>query len=254
MSTLMVTSLPMKTKQPAKQATRLVGYIRVSSVEQASEGVSLAAQRAKLQAYATAMDLELVDIAEDAGVSAKSLRRPGLQRALAMLDDGEADGLLVAKLDRLTRSVRDLAELIDGYFGEAAGKSLLSVGDSIDTRSAAGRLVLNVLTSVGQWEREATGERTREALRHLQRRGVRLGGEAYGWNRLKDQTDAEGRRVFALNVEEARIVERIVELRRQGLVLRAIANQLTKEGYVTKRGGVWSSKTVLFILRRESAA
>lgn len=239
--------------QAAKQS-RLVGYVRVSSIEQASEGVSLAAQKAKLEAYALAMDLQLVGIIEDAGISAKNLRRPGLRQVLQMLDDGEADGVVVVKLDRLTRSVRDLGELIDGYFGERAGKSLLSVGDSIDTRSAAGRLVLNVLTSVGQWEREATGERTKEALRHLKKQGVRLGGEAYGWNRIKERVDADGRCIFEPNVEERRIVERIVELRREGLTLRAIADRLTDEAFVTKRGGRWSSKTVLFILRRESAA
>ena len=87
---------------------RVVGYIRVSSEGQATEGVSLDAQRVKLAAYCTAMDLELVGIEADEGVSAKSLRRPGLQRALGLLDAGAADGLLITKLDRLTRSVRDL--------------------------------------------------------------------------------------------------------------------------------------------------
>ena len=86
--------------------TAVAGYVRVSTEQQAGEGVSLDAQRIKLQAYAVAMDLELVDVFEDAGLSAKSLRRPGLQSALALLEDGKAAGLVVVKLDRLTRSVR----------------------------------------------------------------------------------------------------------------------------------------------------
>jgi DNA invertase Pin-like site-specific DNA recombinase len=98
------------------------------------------------------------------GHSAKSFNRPGLQNALQALRSGKAKGLLIAKLDRLTRSVSDWQTLIDDYFGEKAGKSLFSVADSIDTRSSAGRLVLNVLLSVAQWEREAIGERTRDAL------------------------------------------------------------------------------------------
>ena len=125
------------------ERTRVIGYVRVSTEGQADGGVSLDAQRAKLAAYCVALDLDLVCIEEDAGLSAKTLDRPALARALDALRAGRADALLVAKLDRLTRSVRDLGTLVDTYF--AAGKwALLSVADSIDTRSAAGRLVLNV--------------------------------------------------------------------------------------------------------------
>ena len=92
---------------------KVVGYIRVSTSDQADFGVSLAAQREKIEQYAALYDLELVEIIEDAGQSAKSLNRAGLQKALAMLKTGKAEGLLVAKLDRLTRSVKDLGALID---------------------------------------------------------------------------------------------------------------------------------------------
>src|SRR5207237_3279200 len=112
--------------------------------QQADGGVSVEAQTSKLRAHALAMDLELVDILVDAGVSARTIAtRPGLRRVLTMLDAGEADGVLVVGLDRLTRSASDLGELVERYF--SARFALLSVGDSIDTRSAAGRLVLNVL-------------------------------------------------------------------------------------------------------------
>ena len=80
--------------------TRVVGYIRVSTEHQADEGVSLEAQRARLEAFALATDLVLVGVEVDAGISAKTLERPGIQRALARLEAGEADGVLVAKLDR----------------------------------------------------------------------------------------------------------------------------------------------------------
>jgi site-specific DNA recombinase len=134
--------------------------------------VSLDAQRAKLKAYAEIYELDLVEVVVDAGQSAKSLDRPGLQRALGMLKAGQAEPLLVVKLDRLTRSVVDLGTLVERYF--APGKvALLSVGEQIDTRSAAGRLVLNVLASVSQWEREAIGERTATAMQYKARGGVR---------------------------------------------------------------------------------
>jgi site-specific DNA recombinase len=162
-----------------KTRVRIIAYTRVSTDQQAEEGVSLEVQRQKLAAYAQAMDLELVASIEDAGESARSLERPGLKRALAMLDAREADGILVTKLDRLTRSVRDLGGLVEKYFADrpSCGRScaLISLAESIDTRTAGGRLVLHVLGSVAQWEREVIGERTRDSLQHLKRLGKRLG-------------------------------------------------------------------------------
>ena len=227
--------------------TKVVAYIRVSTEGQAEGGVSLDAQRAKLEAYCTAMDLELVAVEVDAGVSAKTLRRPALQRALAALEAGRADGLLVAKLDRLTRSVRDLGELVERYF--TARWSLLSVADSIDTRSAAGRLVLNVLASVAQWEREATAERTRDALAHLRAEGVQLGGAALGWTH-SEAVNVAGRRVIETVANEAETVARILALRAEGRSLRAIVAVLDAEGHRTKAGGRWHATTVHRVLER----
>src|SRR5438445_6228472 len=135
--------------------TKTIAYLRVSTDKQADRGVSLDAQRAKLKAYAELYELDLVDVIVDAGHSAKSL-------------------------DRLTRSVVDSGTLVERYF--APGKAaLLSVGEQIDTCSASGRLVLNVLASVSQWEREAIGERTATAMQHKASQGEYTGGPApYG--------------------------------------------------------------------------
>lgn len=229
---------------------RVVGYVRVSTEKQASEGVSLAAQEAKLRAYCLAMDLDLVAVEVDEGVSAKSLNREGLAKALARIDAGEASGLIVTKLDRLTRSVRDLGALVECYFGKRA--DLLSLADSIDTRTAAGRLVLNVLVSVAQWEREATGERTSDALAHLKAAGVKLGGEAFGWVRSESRDD-EGRRIVEAVEAEVSAIERVFALKAEGLSLRAIAAQLEAEGIATKRGGRWQAETVRKVLARGAA-
>jgi site-specific DNA recombinase len=234
-------------RDDGQKATRVVGYVRVSTEDQAREGVSLAAQRAKLAAYAAALDLELVAVREDAGVSASTLERPGLQAALGDLREGRADALLVAKLDRLTRSVRDLGLLLEEYFARRYG--LLSIADAVDTRTAGGRLVLHVLASVSQWEREAIAERTSDALQHLRRGGVRLGGEALGWRRLARE-DADGRRVVEADAAERGTAERIAELRRSGASLRAICARLAAEGRATKRGGAWAPATVAKVLAR----
>lgn len=217
--------------------TRTVAYLRVSTDKQADKGVSLDAQRAKVEAYAQLYDLELVAIEVDAGVSAKSLARPALDRALAMLRRGDADALLVVKLDRLTRSVRDLADLLDQYFTKRA--ALLSVSEQIDTRSAAGRLVLNVLSSVGQWEREAIGERTAAAMQHKADRGEFTGGAApYGFELAPD-----GVALVAVEPEQT-VIATAKALRASGLSLRKVAAELGHKGHRARNGRAFAAVQV----------
>lgn len=206
--------------------TRTVAYLRVSTDKQADRGLSLDAQREKVEAYAKLYDLELVEIISDPGASAKTLDRPGLNRALSVLGSGDADALLVAKLDRLTRSVRDLGHLVERYFNAYA---LLSVSEQIDTRSAAGRLVLNVLASVSQWEREAIGERTSMAMQYKASQGEYTGGGApYGYRNWKGR--------LVVDPDEQQAVVLATELRKRGLSFRAIAADLEAHGYRTRSG------------------
>ncbi len=223
----------------------VIGYIRVSSVEQAQGGHSLDAQRAKLEQYASLYDLNLVEVIVDAGVSAKSLDRPGLLAVLAGLNEGRAEGVLITKLDRISRNVKDMAALIEGYF---SGRfSLLSVGDQIDTSTAGGRLVINVLMSVATWEREAIGERTSAALRHKIANGEHVGAPKLG-------SKVENGKLVA-NEAEAIILVRIRELRAEGHTLRTIAEVLGAEGFKTKRGGtVWNSGTLSRYVRDMEAS
>lgn len=224
-------------RKPAPEAarTRTIAYVRVSTDKQAEHGVSLEAQRAKVEAYAALYDLDLVAVEIDAGVSAKSLDRPALARALAELEAGRADALLVVKLDRLTRSVRDLGELVERCTRE--GWALLSVSDAIDTRTAAGRLVLNVLASVAQWEREAVGERTKAALDHKRSRGEVAGTVPYGLRLAADGVHLEA------EPAEAAAVELVRELRADGVSIRQIAERLNAKG-APCRGGRWHPTTV----------
>jgi len=224
---------------------KVIGYIRVSTEEQANNGQSLDAQEAKLRAYADLYDLELVQIIADAGESAKTLNRTGLRRALGMLKAGEAAGVLIAKLDRLSRSVADFQTLIDHYFGEKAGKELLSVADSIDTRTAAGRLVLNVLLSVSQWEREAIAERTKDALQYKIRNSERCGKVRFGYDLAEDGIH------LVPNEDEQEAIRLIEQFRANGESYRAIATELERRGILTKEGkGKWAHTTVKGILKR----
>lgn len=211
-------------------ATRAVCYLRVSTDKQVDRGVSLDAQRAKLFAYAALYDLDVVETVVDAGVSASTLDRPGLNRALDLLRRGIARALVVVKLDRLTRSVRDLGDLVERYFADGR-LALLSVSEQVDTRTAAGRLVLNVLGSVSQWEREAIGERTSAAMRHKAAAGEFTGGRApYGYRVAPDG-------VHLVRVRsEQRIVVQAKALREAGLSLRAVARRLSELGFKNRHG------------------
>lgn len=227
--------------------TRTVAYIRVSTDKQAAEGVSLDAQRRKVALYAELHGLELVAIVEDAGVSAKSLDRPGLTRALDLLSSGAADALLVVKLDRLTRSVKDLGTLLDKYFGRDGGPALMVVAEAVDTRSAAGRLVLNVLMSVAQWEREAIGERTSIAMRHKAHNGEYTGGNApYGWRDVGGRLEA--------HEEEQATIAIALELRAAGLSLRKVGQLLAERGAAPRTGGAWHPQSVKVVLSARVAA
>ena len=232
----------------ARKSTKAVGYIRVSTEKQADCGISLEAQQTKLEAYAQLYDLELVEVIIDAGVSAKTLERPGLQRALRILRKNQATALLVVKLDRLTRSVKDLGTLVEEYFSSDR-ITLLSVADAIDTRTAAGRLVLNVLGSVAQWERETIGERTAEALAHKREQGQRTSLHApYGF-----RIAADGKTLLEDEAEKA-MLEAIREARQRRLSQRAIVAELSRQGFTTRKGTVLSLMQVQRIMSQVQIA
>jgi len=218
--------------------TRTVAYLRVSTDKQADHGVSLDAQRAKVEAYANLYDLDLVAVEVDAGESAKSLDRPALARALATLKAGKADALLVVKLDRLTRSVRDLCDLVDRYF--KGGKcALLSVSEQVDTRSASGRMVLNMLATIGQWERETIGERTAVAMQHKAAKGEFTGGGApYGYTVSDD-----GVTLAPVEAEQA-VLAVARDLRAAGLSLRKVAAALDARGLRARSGRPFTAEQI----------
>ena len=140
-----------------------VGYVRVSTDEQARDGVSLEAQQARIRAYAEAKDLKLAEILCDEGRSGKNLKRPALQELLARCERGEVGAVIVLKLDRLTRRTRHLLSLVEDLF-LANDIELHSVGESLDTSTPHGRFVLTLFGGLAQMERELIAERTRTAL------------------------------------------------------------------------------------------
>src|ERR1035441_677173 len=193
-----------------------------------------AAQQEKIRAMAVVQGATLVDLIVDAGESAKTLDRPGMERILALVEARKVDTVIVAKLDRLTRSVKDLALLLERF--TRRGVALVSVAESLDTSTAAGRLVLNIMVSVSQWEREAIGERTKDALAHMKATRQAYSPTPYGFERNGDTLTAS---------DEMDTVQQIRAWHSTGWTLRKIAGELNRLGVATKNGGAaWYASTV----------
>jgi DNA invertase Pin-like site-specific DNA recombinase len=201
----------------------MVLYIRVSTEEQARSGLGLEAQRAELERAAEYRDWVVVELVADEGASGKDLVRPGLKRALQLIVDGKADGLAVAKLDRLSRSVVDAGSLAE-WFDEIDARLVL-LDLNIDTGTPSGRMIYGIISSMAQWERETIGARTRDGLAQL-----RLQGKPTGRPAVADLPE---------------LSDRIRLMRAQGMTLQAIADQLNSERVPTLRGGsMWRVSSV----------
>jgi DNA invertase Pin-like site-specific DNA recombinase len=164
-----------------------------------------------------------------------------MARLLALVDAGEVQAVIIAKLDRLTRSVKDLCTLLERF--ERRGVALVSVAESLDTGSAAGRLVLNIMTAVSQWEREAIGERTRDAMSHKRTNGERVGNIQFGY-----RLGADGKHVEP-DAAEQTVLNEIRQMRQSGKSLRGIAAALNHGGRRTRRGTAWRLEHVARITR-----
>jgi len=222
---------------------RLVAYIRVSTEEQAREGLSLGVQGARTSSYPSVYpEAEIVACCMDSA-SGKSLSRPGLRLALELLEQGEADGLLVVALDRLTRSVKDVGWLLEGPL---KGKALISMQERLDSTTASGELVLNVLVSVAQWERKRNGERVREVMRAK----GRLGGRApygYHWQVGDEKGDSvlvpdEAEQKWLIWMKDRKTFDH--------MPAAAIARGLNEQGVPARGGGAWHDTHVRRILKR----
>lgn len=214
---------------------RLVGYVRVSTDEQNN---SIVGQKDKIKGYCELNEHELIDIKVDDGYSAATMDRLGLKEALAMLTKGQADGILVAKLDRLTRSLVHLNQMIQDYFLE---HTLISWCEHIDTSTASGRLVLNLLMTVSQWEREVIAERTKDTARQYKDQHKYWGTAPYGY------MVSEGKKVV-LNPEEQEII-RLVKEKAEHMSQRKIAAWLNENGYKNRRGNRFMQTQIAHILK-----
>ena len=192
----------------------MVGYVRVSTEEQGDSGLGLAAQRASIEAEAARRGWTLVEVFTDVA-SGKSLTgREGLAAALRAAEFGQVGGIVVAKLDRLSRSLGDFAGLM--VRAQAGGWNVVALDLGVDLSTPAGEFMANVLASAAQWERRIVSSRTKEALAAKKAAGFRLG------------------RPSSLPPE---VRERIVAERTGGGTWQKIADELNHDRVATSQGG-----------------
>jgi DNA invertase Pin-like site-specific DNA recombinase len=185
------------------------------------------------------------EVVTDEGQSAKSLKRGGLQTILAAIRRREVACLVVLKLDRLTRSVRDLGDLLETF--ERHGCALVAVEESLDTSTASGRLMLNIMGSVSQWEREAISERTAAAFAYKrENRQVYCKSAPFGFRR-------EGRNLVEVphELQAIQLMQRLVQ---NGYSLRQIARELTDLKITPSGGGIWYAQSVKVVLGSKMTA
>jgi DNA invertase Pin-like site-specific DNA recombinase len=206
----------------------VIGYVRVSTDEQSDSGLGLKAQRAAIRAEAARHGWTLLETFEDVASGKTLRRRPGLEAAFAAVASGAADGLIVSKLDRLSRSVRDFSEILARF--QRNGWALVVMDLGVDTSTIMGAAMAQMVSVFSELERKRIAERTREALAIKKASGVRLGRPP--------------------TVPTA-VIRRIQRQRKRGDSLRAIAESLNRDKVATAQGGAkWYAATVRGVLAR----
>jgi site-specific DNA recombinase len=214
-----------------------IGYIRVSTSEQATEGVSLDAQRAKISAWAIANDYDLAGIYEDAGITGTSLgKRPGLREAIA--ETGKGMAFVAYSISRIARSTRDMLQIADQI--QSKGADLVSLTEKIDTTTAAGKMVFRMLAVLSEFERDVIAERTSGALAHKKAKRevyspIPLGFEACDGLLLPSAAETE-------------VIAKIRSMHLEGHTLRQIAACLNENGISGKKGGKYHASTIKAVL------
>lgn len=223
---------------------KAVGYVRVSTDGQVTDGVSLDAQQARIRAWCEANGYTVAGLHIDAGLSgSRSDNRPALQTALNEACHHKA-AFIVYSLSRLARSTKDAIVISERL--AKAGADLVSLSERIDTTTAAGKMVFRMLAVLAEFERDQIAERTKGAMSHMRNEGKRISGRLpYGYDLSMDGVN------LVPNTKEQEGLRLILAMRKAGKGRRLIAAALREQGITTKTGTTWSPQAVGAILKRE---
>jgi site-specific DNA recombinase len=239
-------------KAKQKSATRMIGYCRVSTDEQAEHGVSLAAQRRKIRAQCEAQGYELLTILSDEGISGTvpPSQRPALSEALESIGNGDADGICCIKLDRLSRRTRDILELSDD--AERNEWRLDVIQERLDTGSPVGRFTLTILAGLAELERDQIALRTQDAVDHVAKEGrPRSRYTPYGYRNAEGgfQTIQGDKRPLVPHSVEQKAIRKLQRLRNQGVSIRSTVHKMGK-ALNPRTGKAWTASSIQSIYKR----
>lgn len=224
---------------------RVAAYIRVSTDEQVERGNSLHEQKERLEAYCKAMGWPQPTVYSDDGYSAGTLKRPFVEKLLKDIEENKIDVLLTTKLDRLTRSLFDLLQLVK--YMDSHKCNYVSATENFDTTTAAGRMVLQLLGVFAEFERGRTSERVQDNMISLAKNtDLALSRPCFGYDVID--------RRYVIIENEADLVRLMFDLAESGLGTRSIAKALNEQNVLTKQGKLWDSTNVRRILTNETVA
>lgn len=216
----------------------LIGYCRISKTSEG--GLSIESQRKQLEDWAKAKGVNLAAVFVDDGFSGKSLERPQLNAALQYLAAGKASGIVVVSISRLSRSVLDVERLLES---ELRGRQLVVLDMGIDTATPSGRLIVNVMSGIYQFERSNLIARTKAALKVKRERGEALGRP----DRVRYGFENVDGKLVAVESEQL-VIARARQLAQQDRTTGQVARILQREGFKNRSGGTFTSSTVKAML------
>jgi len=222
----------------AKQVRAAI-YTRVSTEDQAKEGFSLDAQLDKLRSYCKARDWTIAGEYVDDGYSGRNVKRPAYTRMMEEMD--KWDTILVIKMDRIHRNSKNFMLMMEDL--KKHGKEFVSMTESLDTSTAMGRFVMDIIQRIAQLESEQIGERVYIGMEQK----ARTNGGVLGFNIPYGYDYIDGKLV--INEDEAKIVKEIYSWYSDGKSMGEIAKMLNNSKIPTKKGGFWAKKTISTILK-----
>lgn len=222
---------------------KYIGYVRVSTDEQKQHGFGIDTQHSTIRSYCEAMGYPLETIIADEGISGKDMNRPGIQRVIEMIQSGQYAGIVVSKLDRISRNLKDILVLHDEIMLEI-GATMVSIKEQFDTATPVGKLMFQIIGGFAEFERSMIKDRMWGGKIEKVKQGKFAGGRPpYGYNLIGGK--------LVPNAAEAAVVRQVFQLKALGYSLGKIAALLIEQNVPTRQNGKWSRKHIKTMLDRK---
>ena len=219
---------------------KVIGYIRVSTKLQSDKGNSLKLQSSKIKSYSKLNDLELIEIYEDKGISGMSItKRDGYKEMVKYLTNNQIDGVVVWSLSRLGRKMKDVVEFMDILKENKI--HFFSIKENLSNNDKIGSLIMNILSSINEFEVDVIRERIKDVKRNKKESGEVYGRLQYGWDGVKGK--------LIKNEEEFWVIKRVKNLRSRGYSWRKISERLNSDNIKSKEGNLWYDGSLYNMMR-----